>query len=299
MPSDTEVIKKVLQRYKQEVKSLVEENIEDAIRNFSETTVSRCWLSAQNWCKWSNDGPVLMPNNVRLYYRRSITEVLIVEIPPQLRLLRFKNQLIDNPGNPLLVNSYTLALPYIDFIFRFEDGLFQHVVVTFCDRPLKTLKEHPQRPYLPNISDHNLVLCLGNNFNKDKLERHNITQQSSYVMNHFWDTVFSKELTDNYDLNREHFAKDTRLCNLEAWEKASIENPLFVLDDVEWINFGDQNFGDLIASEFGDAKDQEIQRTVYEDIIDTLSTTIYDKVMSQMDFAEKKVEDYIQKLCTE
>ena len=117
-------------------------------------------------------------------------------------------------------------------------------------------------------------------------------------MDHFWNTVFSKELTDNYELNREHFAKDTRLCNLDAWEKASIENPLFVLDDVKWINFGDQNYGDLIVREFGDSRDQEIQRSVYEDVIDTLSTTIHEKIKSQMEFAEKNLQDYIQKICT-
>jgi hypothetical protein len=138
---------------------LIGENDEvfyDFLRNFRSKISRKAWLKSQKWCKWEKDGPVLMPDYSRLYYRKGKTEIIVQEFPPQVRLLKMdatlnsvkQTEFVEERS--LKVKNYSLALPYVIFIFEFVDGMFVKSKVAFSDRPLKTLEEIPLRPYLSN-----------------------------------------------------------------------------------------------------------------------------------------------------
>ena len=248
----------------------------------------RSWLAAQKWCRWEQDKFVLFPDHTRLYYRKGQREVTLQEYSPQVRVMSFKERLAQpdsvaatkTKGGKTL--TYALAVPYMEFIFMFDGGKFSNVYVAFSDRPLKDLHEPILRPYLPNLDD-KLRLCLGRDMDYTKLVQGNITQQVAYVLSHFWQTVYTDEWSVHYWENKSHFTKtDKRLKSLEAWQKASIDNPLFVVEDVKWLKTG-ENFGTLVSrlfdSETIDTKfGQEIYTPIYEKFQELVEQQIRDKI---------------------
>jgi len=166
-----------LKRFRQELIGENEDLFGKTIRKYRSKVARRTWNVIQKWCKWTDEGPVLMPNNTRLYYRKGQTEVIVQEYPPQVRLMKFKGSLIlrKNTSDESVsqidrekVFSYSLALPYIIFIYRFVDGTFQDCYISFSDRPMKKLQEKPLRPFLSNL-DSNLKLCHGPSFIRSEL----------------------------------------------------------------------------------------------------------------------------------
>jgi len=272
-----DVVKNYLERFKQELVGENEDLLPRLARTHRSKLVRNAWKASQKWCKWSEDGPVLMPDYTRIYYRRGSTEVLLQEFPPQTRLLRFQDSLISRRGTSFQFSergsqSFSLGLPYTVFIFVFSNGMFNRVQCAFCDRPLKRLDEQPLRPYFTNI-DTDLKVCLGNDLNMSKLEKDNISQQVAYILDHFWQSVFSDEWGTHFWQTRAHFVdSDPRLATLPAWEAATEEDPLFVVDNVDWLKHGDDNFGDLIVRNFeiGSKEDIQFQEELYKDIMDGL-----------------------------
>lgn len=271
-----EILKKSGKRLSQELQGDNEEFLDRLLRQFK-TKIARCsWKKSQYWCKWDNDGPILMPDFTRIYYTKGNTEVLVQEFAPQIRLLKFKGDLvfksnnfdvIENKADLAKVFNYSLSLPYVVFIFKFVDGLFAEVKCSFLDKPLKNLQEKPLKPYLPNI-DSNLNVCLGSGFDKSMLEKGNVTQQSALVLNYFWNSVFSNEWADHYWYYRSYFQKgDIRLSNLDSWQSNSMNDPLFVIDGVNWVHNSDFNYGDTIVKMFdNDKKNIALQEELYQEL---------------------------------
>lgn len=222
----------VVNRFKQELQAENEEFLDRELLKYRAKVARRTWHVAQKWCKWTNEGPVLCPDNTRLYYRKGQTEVMVLEYPPQVRLMKFvgslakrsnSSELIDD-GSKGKVFNYSLALPYMVFLFRFEHGVFRDVYVSFCDRPLKRLEEKPLRPFLSNI-DNTLKLCLGVHMDLNQLEKGNLVQQVALVLSHFWHTVYNEDWSGHFWEYRRHFAGNSQLKDLDAWQEASLDNP--------------------------------------------------------------------------
>lgn len=286
-------------RFQQELESETNNRLEDFVREFCDIATHRSWKAAQKWCKWSKDGIVLTPDHTRVYYRRGDTEIVLQEFAPQMRLMKFQSSLV-NKKEDRSVYSYTLALPYVNFLFRFREGLYSDCFVSFCDRPLKTLFEVPLRPYLSNLNT-NLALCLGNDFNEENLIKDDVNQQIAYVLNHFWQTVYNNELPDHYIANKLYFAQDDRLCDLESWQKASIENPFFVIEDVSWMPYtvfenGEEknpSYDDIISDlVLNDRRDLQFQQEMYDDISGELAKTIKTIVFEQVEGNQFNIKSY-------
>ncbi|CAE7860211.1 unnamed protein product [Symbiodinium microadriaticum] len=272
----------VAKRFKQEMLGeWGEETSDRTLRRYRAQIVRYGWKHAQKWCKWDKDGPVLMPDNTRMYYRKGDTEIVVKELPPQVRLMKFRGALAarSNTSEKLSasamneIHHFSLAIPYVVFIFKFRNGLFQEVRCAFSDRPLKRLEEQPLRPYLSNI-DTNLSVCLGPSFNKKELIKDNIFQQASYVLSNFWQTAYSDEWSTHFWNTRKHFQdNDSRLAGLNAWQEASTENPLFVVEDVNWLKYNEDSFGDMIVRMF---EDDMTNATVHEELYNSLVDNFLD-----------------------
>lgn len=296
-----DLIKKSLRRLRQEIIGENEEVLDRVVRQYRTQVARQTWKVAQKWSKWENDGPVLMPDNTRMYYRKGNTEVLIQEYAPQVRLMKFTGSLAKRADSQALIEAdafmdkiyhYSLALPYMVFMFKFVDGMFENVRCLFCDRPLKRLEEQPILPYLSNI-DSNFILCLGTSFDKQELERGKITQQVALIMDHFWHSSFKDEWSQYFWKNKTHFSgQDSRLTTLEAWQEASIENPLFVIEDVQWMKFKEGNFGDIVVKMLEkDTSNNQLQEELYSDLVDNFMTDLKKTFMDNITVAEHRLLD--------
>lgn len=298
----------IVGRFRQELIGENEDVLDRHLRKYRAIVTRRTNKIAQNWCKWSeNGGPILMPDHTRLYYRRGNTEVMVLEYAPQVRFMRFRGSLARKDkqtditeDESIKTYSYSLALPYLVFIMRFVDGMFAESYLAFNDRPLKTLQEKPLRPYLSNI-DTSLKICHGVTLDKDKLIKGNLTQQAAYVLSHFWQTHYSDEWSTNYWESKDHFASDKRLCNLQAWQDASTENPLFVIEDVEWLAHKEENFGDMVVRMFdGDAETTRFHDELYEDLsnnfIEEVKTTLSENIVAISSKIEKMSTEQLAEL---
>jgi len=287
----------IVDRFKQELNGENEELLDRIVNSYNAKLTRIAWKESQKWCKWAEDGPVLMPNYTRIYYRKANTEVILQEFPPQTRLLKFTPSLIEEDVSMVTtdteIKSFLLALPYVIFIFQFKDGKYQTAQCMFSDRPLQSLEERPMRPYFTNI-DPEFRICLGKGFNYDKLQVGNLTQQVNYILDHFWQSIFSNEWHGHYWDNKRHFkVTDSRLATLDAWQAATLNDPLFVIDDVNWLKIED-DFGDLIVQIFNTTVGDQAQFT--ESLFQEFSTGMLDELKAIISNNILAVEDKLLKM---
>lgn len=292
-----EILKKAQQRFKQELSGENEEFLDRTLRNYRDKVSRISWRNAQKWCKFDQDGPTLMPDGVRIYYRKGNTEILLQEFPPQVRFMKFRGSLANRNNSSESISekdvaknkSYSLALPYTIFIFKFVDGMFQEVRCAFSDRPLKKLEETPLRPYLSNI-DSNLVVCLGPSLEKSELVKNDVAQQAAFILSHFWHTTYTDEWSSHYWSLKDHFSKkDQRLGTLEAWQEASVENPLFVIENVDWLKHSEESFGDMIVRMMEtDKTNHQFQEEMYKQLSEEFLTDIVKTFNESIDSVEEK-----------
>lgn len=269
-------------RVKQEMLGESEVKLKQVLQKYKSKVTRLAYHASQKWCKWSDDGPVMMPDYTRMYYRKGDTEAMVMEFPPALRLMRFKNRLLyprlNEEGksytvkDPDKIVSFTLALPYVGFIFKFVEGMFQEVYTFFSPKPLSRLSQKPCKPYMSNVE--NFKVCMGREFvAKDltkELEKGNLTQQAALVLFHFWNTVHSDEWSSGWWTYKDHFANDERLADPMKWQEASVADPLFVIDDVNWIEHNEE-LGDLVVRLFDqDQKVAQFQQELFAQASDTL-----------------------------
>lgn len=294
-----DLVATLLKRFKQELLGETEECNDKTLRIQRDRIARISWKNATKWCKFEQDGPVLMPDFTRIYYRKGKSEIVLQEFAPQTRILSFKGALAKRQNTEESIESnlssrnfrYSLALPYTIFIFKFIDGKYQSVKCLFSDRPLKNLNEKPLRPFLPNI-DSTMNICLGSSFAINDLETNNIPQQVSLILSHFWSSTFSDEWATHFWNYKTHFRNnnDDRFKTLETWQDASIENPLFIVDDVTWLEHTEPSFGLVIAKMLEhDTQNSAFTEDLYQDISEEIVKELNKNFFDSVDSIEEKV----------
>lgn len=305
-----ESLKKYEFRLQQEIIGENEEFLDRMLRQFRATIARVSWSSCQKWCKWNDSGPVLMPDYARIYYRQGKTEIILQEIPPQVRLMKFRGSLTmrENTGQNIdnsesqKITHYSLALPYIVFIYKFVEGMFVEVKCAFSDRPLKRLKEKPLVPYLSNI-DSNLSVCLGKSLDLSKLIKGELTQQIALILDNFWQTAYSDEWSGNFWANRAHFQQtDPRMESIQSWAEQSKKNSLFVIEDVNWLTHSEESFGNIITKMFfDDVENQKMSQELYDEFTDLFFEQIQKTIKENTEsigqkFLEETVDEIVSKI---
>ena len=117
-----DLIAKSHARFKQELLGESEEMLDRVLRQYRAKVARQSWKLSQKWSRWDSEGPVLMPDYTRIYYRKGTTEILLQEFPPQVRLMKFNGSLVtretsDDMPSDDGVHHFSLALPYVIFIF--------------------------------------------------------------------------------------------------------------------------------------------------------------------------------------
>lgn len=195
----------------------------------------------------------LLPSGTR-YYQKSCNartlshEIIVVEESPRVRTILTRK------------GTFTLAFPYIIFIFDICDGWLGdndgYNCIFYRNGPLASLSDSLFFTNLTHVHYNSGKICLHKDFGPpDSLKK-----QVEGAIEHFWNTDFDdldyKNSRDTFfDISKSAFTnvakKDNRLHSLEAWQNASRKNPGFILK-VPWCknNLTIKNIiGDLLDSD--------------------------------------------------
>lgn len=289
--------KKIFNNLKNELIGETDTKVKSIVQKYRSVISKKIMRLAQHWSAWKeNNGPVLYPNYCRSYYRKGTTEMLVMEFPPQTRLLKFKQC----PWVTGMVNDkvyhYSLALPYTIFFARFLEGKFETLYLMFSPTPIKSLTDKPCKPFLPNVYA-DFKICMGQDFDFSKLEKGDLTQQTSYALHHFWNSYFSSDLAQYWAGYRSGLPNNSPLKSLEAWQEASTNDPLFVID-APWQQHSDR-YGDILGNLFKENTEtatlqQDIFQSTYDSIINDLEEEL-EKIFDAVD-PSKKLEDHTSEL---
>jgi len=276
----TELKAYLTNNYRQEALSVLDDSCTETLKQFKATVGRRCWLLAQEWCQWGENKPILQPNRSRLFYRKGNTDIIVIEEDPQVRTLRF-NETFAHSGR------YNLALPYVVFVFRFVNGKFCDVYCMFNDKPLGDLSERPVKPYLTNI-DGDLKCCLGRSHQLPEGLSYN--QSVEFTLNYFWSAEHSNEWSEHWRQSQNYFAgSDARMSNAKLWQKATEENPLFVIDDVTWQKHN-RTIGDLIVGlTKTDSKVREFEEAIFQDLVAEFLRSVQSAMTVSLEQSSEKV----------
>lgn len=279
-----------IDKFYQELKGENEEVLNRLVHSYKDEISKIIWKNTQKWCKW-DDAERLTPNNTRFYYRKNKTEIVVQEFAPQTRLLKIDKTIYPYGASISSeeYKSYSIALPYTVFIFKFVDGMFDSLYCTFLESPIKKFEDEPVLPYLPNIQD--FEVCLGFNFKHTNLIKEDLTQQCAYVLDFFWNSVFTQEHTTYCQIYHEHFTRinDSRMVSWEAWEEASVKDPFFVIDDVQWKKSEFYNFGDLISFALKNAGDDELKQSVFDEISEEILEDIKKIILNNVEKVRERM----------
>lgn len=178
----------------------------------------------------------IMTENLKFFRNYGEYQILILEDTPKLRTLY-----MDLRFNTPAIGAYTsgagrynrvaecsvpiaLALPYVVYVIRTNrvNGAYvaSAISVSFCNKPLKSLKQVMHAPLLPNIAQNGRV-CI---YHDQKQCATSIEAAQNIILS-FWQSQF------NYMLFKPHNFKE--FSTFEAWSEKSKENPLFALS-VNW-----------------------------------------------------------------
>jgi hypothetical protein len=80
------------------------------------------------------------------------------------------------------------------------------------------------------------------------------------------------------------------MVTLDAWQEASVDNPLFVIEDVNWLKHDEENFGDIIVRMFDDdTGNLELHEELYNELVDNFLQDVAKTFQENLDAIEEKV----------
>ncbi|MBI2632985.1 MAG: hypothetical protein HYW78_01170 [Parcubacteria group bacterium] len=181
----------------------------------------------------------LLITGARYYIKKGAVEIVIVEQTPQIRTIIVPESMYGN-------KKYTLAFPYVIYIFCIENGFMPayRSRVFYRNAPLTSLDDQLLLCNLThvNIGEDNYATgeaCMKANIKQSDSLEEKVRAQIRY----FWESSFivPKQAEEQHGSFIEGFTQsgnlDERIKTLEAWEKASKKDPLFVFE-IPWIEIG-------------------------------------------------------------
>jgi hypothetical protein len=167
---------------------------------------------------------LVLPEGVRFHKRVGRIDYLVIEQQPMVRTV-----LVDTsyhkgkiggsryPDASLPKKEYRIALPYVVYQITLSDYQLAKFYIAFRTEPLKTLKDKLSLCVLPNSHEEGSVCCPFTRHNYT-----NIVDAVNHIIGFYWQSQY------RYCLHHK-FPDDPAFKTWESWEKASEENPLFVL----------------------------------------------------------------------
>jgi hypothetical protein len=176
----------------------------------------------------------LLPPGTRWVIIRGPSLIITVEHAPRIRLVRWSEKALDEPGS---YRRARLAFPYIVYLLLFHHGSFEEMRLFYRDAPLASEGDALYMPNLWNISasESPLAKCRVCLRGRPVFDDLTVTGQAQAAIEFFWDAGFNLDIESN--CFRRATALDERIATLESWETASSADPLFPLA-IHWEETG-------------------------------------------------------------
>jgi hypothetical protein len=194
--------------------------------------------------------PGVLPPGTRLVLTRGGSLVLAVEQAPQVRRVEWRPGTLKDaagagPAGGALPpaggaggrRTVALATPYVLHLVRFFRESFEEMRVFYRAAPLQDEADALSLPNLWNVqaAESPLARCRACLRGRPALEGLALGAQATAAIEFFWAAGFNLDIEDNaFERGR---GQDPRVASLEAWEAATVADPLFVLQ-VPWAPAG-------------------------------------------------------------
>ncbi len=163
----------------------------------------------------------ILPNGCKFLRQKQGSSVLIVEKPPQVRQLIWK-RMPTSPANRETI-SWRLAFPYVVFVLGFNSQLAMlHSRIFYRTTPINSMQDMLYHTNLCNVWATD-VICTGN----VRAQGDSLSDKVDTFIAGFWQSEFNADLVaENFDRDK---VRIPLVSNIEAWQSASREDPLFPL----------------------------------------------------------------------
>lgn len=172
------------------------------------------------------DRTPILPAGTRLYVRWRHAAVLVMEEPPRVRCLRWSAKTLKGEGE---YSEHCLAFPFVVYLLGFHQDQFEEMRVYF--RPAPLLRE-ADLLYFSNLwnvqaAESPLARCRACLRGRPEIRERPMAEQAASLVEFFWTAGFNRDIEENcFDRAR---GRDPRIGSLEAWEAATLADPLFPL----------------------------------------------------------------------
>ena len=231
------LIETTYSRMSQEFVGSLEDETEGLLSDLNYNLCDRIWDSVQQMKLQCDDGPYILPSNVRIAYTKGNRTVVVIEQKPQVRTMGFAGDLVGSKSRNAAKSisdygyRFTLSFPYVYFFMVFDGTTFKYYEVFFKNKPLTSTREHVYTPPIPNIhrgKNNRRPVCMGNGFLQSVREEGTIAKQCEEVVSEFWQRPFNGHLGNGMNDNT-----DKRLKNYKRWQEETEKDAMFILD-VKW-----------------------------------------------------------------
>ncbi|MBI2632983.1 MAG: hypothetical protein HYW78_01160 [Parcubacteria group bacterium] len=172
----------------------------------------------------------LLPPGTKYYIKKKRDEIFVIEIPPQVRTVLWKEWKKNGKTiEKAVLKKVTLAFPFIILVINTRSGIGKNACCFYRTVPLQGIDDLLYHSNLENVYSIGSNMCLPLD---QKYEVDNGAVFATFVINSLWNGIFTDDLSGS-DFAHSHDIHRS-LKSVEAWEKATKKNPLFVLD-IPWI----------------------------------------------------------------
>jgi hypothetical protein len=208
----------------------------------------------------------LLPAGTRWFCQKKDLLLLVVEEPPQCRSLQVSE---GKKGEREEYHSYRLAFPYIIYLLTFYRGDFEEMKIFYRPSPLTSPEDPLYHTNLPNVRGKpghhgSQRVCL--RYQPEMLEGVPLSQAVPALIEFFWSSGFNRDIEQSAFLWAT--GRDPRVASFEAWEEATLRDPLFPLE-VDWEESG-RTLPSLWAEALRVHGETESEVTDAEELVDIL-----------------------------
>ena len=237
----------------------------------------------------------MLPPGVRMYQSYGETEIVVCEQSPQMRTIKWGQPPFDKEQV-----TYKVATPYVVYFFPFYKGVLQNEArIFYRTEPLKSLDD---KLFLPNVTHCQYYInstssigriCFEGKGNFQRPEE--MSSAIDVAMSNFWDSSFQvywgESRRGGFSMCPKVYARkkgSTFLGRPKFWEKRSLKNPLFVLDEKLWIDTSiDVNY--ILTAMRGQRASNN--KYYYCDHVESISNVMQSIIEEEKEAERKKQEE--------
>jgi len=164
----------------------------------------------------------ILPNGCKYFRQKQSHSVLVIEKPPQTKRLHWTGM---NPDTTKI--NWKLAFPYTIFVLEFqENAITSQSRLYYKKTPIISLDDMLFHTNLCNVYSYDRI-CTGNMRSVGE----SMSEKADSFIAAFWQSNFNPDLiADQFNVDA---IRIPQVSNLEAWQTASKDTPLFPLE-INW-----------------------------------------------------------------